>query len=689
MPYPRFSTRRFLILVALLMAITPVAFAQQVGGGLGTTTTVEPVPVEIPDTATQDADADPEAPRPPDIAAIIEAMSIEEKIAQLMFVRLNGQLALTSTDRQFLRNIPPGGVLLPVVGGAKTTADYSTSIRAVAIGTKHHIPFFIGGDGFAPSDNEGRGANRFILAPSPLTMAASGVNPVMSEFLDRYANGIARIGINVHFGPSLTLAGDVSSHAQSINTFGDSPEFTQSMTTELTSAFDKYGVAYMPTGFPGGEANRTGNSPAVLLTPGPHYLDADGKPYYTAVKDGAPLMHVSNVLVPTFEDDSRPASVSKRVMNMMLRGTLQYEGVILAGPVDTPHMLTKYEPQVSAEMALEAGADMILWSRVNSQIPQTIGALGNAVREGYLEEAIVDKAVERVLKAKLDMGLFVLNNMPEPKLDKLVRENRDAELLMSIERGAITLIKNDNNTLPLTKERSTPVLLTGVVFLEESRKILEKELKAVTRWEPKSARHLTRVEDFELRRLEKVVGGKRTVVCVFDSNVSAESQAQIISTIKKGGAKVVVILLGHPGSLEMYNQADAILLTYSSSVFPNATMESAIRILLGDAPIRVLSSDTPLVRKTSEEIVFNVLDVIQSPTGRLPLNLPPAYSNGDFVSYPPTSIKKVRWDFGDGKSSSEERVAHAYAAPGSYTATLTVTDEDGLESTGSFAIEIQ
>lgn len=43
-----------------------------------------------------------------------------------------------------------------------------------------------------------------------------------------------------------------------------------------------------------------------------------------------------------------------------------------------------------------------------------------------------------------------------------------------------------------------------------------------------------------------------------------------------------------------------------------------------------------------------------------------------------------RWDFGDGMSSTEQNPTHAYAAPGAYTATLTVTDDEGRTAGPAF-----
>lgn len=47
----------------------------------------------------------------------------------------------------------------------------------------------------------------------------------------------------------------------------------------------------------------------------------------------------------------------------------------------------------------------------------------------------------------------------------------------------------------------------------------------------------------------------------------------------------------------------------------------------------------------------------------------------------PAAIASYRWDFGDGTTGSGLIVNHTYAAYGTYTATLTVTDHDGLIGT--------
>jgi PKD repeat protein len=46
------------------------------------------------------------------------------------------------------------------------------------------------------------------------------------------------------------------------------------------------------------------------------------------------------------------------------------------------------------------------------------------------------------------------------------------------------------------------------------------------------------------------------------------------------------------------------------------------------------------------------------------------------------------WDFGDGYKSTSQNPTHKYAKAGTYTVTLTVTDDEGVSNTKSIAITV-
>ena len=82
-----------------------------------------------------------------------------------------------------------------------------------------------------------------------------------------------------------------------------------------------------------------------------------------------------------------------------------------------------------------------------------------------------------------------------------------------------------------------------------------------------------------------------------------------------------------------------------------------------------------------------------APTAAIVLVTPPPVMQGDTVSFTGSAADPgtldtftFEWDFGDGTTASGENVDHAYANPGVYTVTLTVTDDEG--GSGSDTIDL-
>lgn len=88
----------------------------------------------------------------------------------------------------------------------------------------------------------------------------------------------------------------------------------------------------------------------------------------------------------------------------------------------------------------------------------------------------------------------------------------------------------------------------------------------------------------------------------------------------------------------------------------------------------------------SDEVTVTVSPALQSPVADFtyaplyPTDAAPVVFTDASVDAD-GSIEAREWQFGDGNSSAEEAPSHVYADNGTYTVTLTVTDDDGLSST--------
>ena len=82
------------------------------------------------------------------------------------------------------------------------------------------------------------------------------------------------------------------------------------------------------------------------------------------------------------------------------------------------------------------------------------------IEAGKLEEAIVDLAVSRVLRAKFKMGLFE-NPFPgvaEDEFENYINTNETQQLARQLDTESIVLLENHNNVLPLSKTANVAVI---------------------------------------------------------------------------------------------------------------------------------------------------------------------------------------------------------------------------------------
>lgn len=630
-----------------------------------------------------------ESPAPDSVEARLAKLTLEQRVAQLFFVSLGGTYRPNDEDRTLFGRTPPGGVIVPAATQAGAAADYVNGLRNLPAEAEGALPFFIGTNSYSLTQHGLLPTPAFGQLPSLLAVAAAQDPEATKALGQLIGRQMAAMGFNVHIGPPLELAAEIDGAVGTVHTFGGEPALAARAAGTLVEALKAENLLVMPTGFPGGAANRGEAGPAVLLTPHNRLLEEDLKPFRAAIEQDLPLLHVGNTLVPTIDKSGLPASMSPTTIRDLLRRQLGYKGLVVAGPVDSPDLTRRYKVGQAAVAAFLAGADMIWLASGSGRAMRTVVDVSEAVRSGSLKEELINAAVQRVWAAKEAAGLADRARVEKKDAEKVVEEARKSDAAYRIERQSITLLQNRGGILPVGTS-STPIGVTGVMGVEELYEPLKEELKQVVMQPIATARHATRVHDFEIDRLTRNLKGLKIAVCVFSDEVKPPGQVQLIRALKEKNARVVVIYLGHPKDVGYFQEADAILLAYPGAGSMTETMKSVADVLMGQAPVNVLSGERDLQRKAGESITFNAADVLRSPQGRLPIDLAPMFPLGHAISYDARNqIKKIEWDFGDGAKSKDLSTQHAYKAPGRYTINLTVTDKRGRTSDGTFHVTVE
>jgi beta-glucosidase len=148
--------------------------------------------------------------------------------------------------------------------------------------------------------------------------------------------------------------------------------------------------------------------------------------------------------------DGVPAHASEKILTRILRDELGFDGLVLSegGGLST----LVYEglaagPREAGALALRAGVDV----GISYEDAYLDGLVAN-VRAGAVPESLVDRAVRRVLKQKLRLGLFERPFVDPERASAVVHAPAHRELALRAAREGIVLLRNEGNLLPLPRD---------------------------------------------------------------------------------------------------------------------------------------------------------------------------------------------------------------------------------------------
>ncbi|WP_431330700.1 glycoside hydrolase family 3 N-terminal domain-containing protein [Streptomyces sp. IPPR8] len=404
------------------------------------------------------------------VSALIEAMTLQEKIAQLYGVWVGasdegGDVAPHQHDMEEAVDLD---ALLPTGLGQLTrpfgTAPVDPALGAlsllrtqarIAAANRFGIPALAHEEclaGFATW-----GATAY---PVPLSWGAT-FDP---ELVHRMAAAIGRdmrsVGVHQGLAPVLDVVRDAR-WGRVEETIGEDPYLVGTIGTAYVRGLEDAGIVATLKHFVGYSASRAGRNLAPAPVGPRERADVLLPPFEMAVREGG----ARSVMHAYTDMDGVPAAADEDLLTGLLRDTWGFDGTVVADYFGIAFLKTLHG--VAADWADAAGA--ALRAGVDIELPtvKTFGApLAEAVADGRVPEAVIDRALRRVLTQKAELGLLDPDRDPVPsalagadltdpealrgRIDLDGMENR--ELARTMAEEAVVLLGNDG-TLPLGRPR--------------------------------------------------------------------------------------------------------------------------------------------------------------------------------------------------------------------------------------------
>ncbi|MBV9623856.1 MAG: beta-glucosidase BglX [Acidobacteria bacterium] len=367
---------------------------------------------------------------------ILGRMSIDEKAGQLTQAAGNSPETLEKVRQGKI------GSLLGVLG-AKNANDAQ---RVAVEDSRLKIPLILGFDvihGFR------------TVFPVPLASAGSFDLKLIEQAEQVAAKEATSAGVKWTFAPMVDIGRDPR-WGRIVEGAGEDPYLGSQVAAAKVKGFQgrnmadpdrviacaKHYVAYGAT--EGGRDYNTVDISEKLLRE--MYLP----PFRAAVDAGV------GTLMSAFNDlNGVPATANRHTLTEILRDEWKFQGFVVSD-YDSVHELIPHgiagDDSEAALEALTAGVDMDMADGDYAKyIPQL-------VQSGRLQSSIVDEAVRRVLRVKLQAGLFEhpYADLGREKTDLLTRESR--QVARKLAQESLVLLENKGQVLPIGKDKTVAVI---------------------------------------------------------------------------------------------------------------------------------------------------------------------------------------------------------------------------------------
>ena len=537
------------------------------------------------------------------VEKLLSDMSLCEKIGQLN----QPETPTADSLEDFKESVKRGevGSILMSVGATagndaqgEINTDFYNEIQRIAVEeSPHGIPVLFGRDVIH--------GHRTVF-PIPLAMAASFNTELISKCYRDTAVEATNDGVHWTFTPMLDLCRDPR-WGRIIEGTGEDPFVGASVAKAVVKGLQGDNLAerdsmlacakhYIGYGASEGgrDYHRTEISDYSLYN---YYL-----PAFRAAIDAGALTVMSS-----FNDiNGQPVTSSKKYLTDILRRNLGFEGFVVSD-YDAVCQLIKQGVAESLEqcaaMALSAGLDMDMHDKCY------LLKLESAVKEGKIEEAVIDEAVRRILTVKMAAGLFEHPYTEKKEIDR----KEHLEDARNLAAEALVLLKN-NGVLPLDKTGKIGLMgpftherrsLLGSwtidgkaeetpTLAEEMRAVLGSNLNCINTstlaWD--STNKNIAASDVVVLALGESWTATGESRAVSDITISVDQKALIKKAKTYGKKTVGVLFCGRPVAMEdIAEDLDAVIYAWHTG---SRAAKAVCDILFGD----------------------------KSPSGRLPVTLP-------------------------------------------------------------------
>ena len=400
--------------------------------------------------------------------------------------------------------------------------------------------------------------------PRNLILGAIDDDMLLYEYGREVARQCRRMGIQVNFAPVLDVNDNPLNPVIGNRSFGESPELVARHAIAFARGLEDGGVMAVGKHFPGhGNSSEDSHKTLPVINKTMQEINTcELVPFRRFIEAGLSGILTAHLLVPAIDGGNSPTSLSAGCVNDVLRDQLDFNGLIFTDALNMKGA-TQLLKGSACVNALLAGNDVLL---MPENISDEIAAVKAAINNGTLSQNVIDERCKKILRYKYALNLTSPQHVNTTNMQKEVNSQRADVLKRQLIAGSITVIKNNDNILPIHNLQSRHIAVATI----------GNEKGTASTFTRRCADY-AQVKRFDLAKAgsanelaEQLQDGHFNTIIVEVGDDSEENRSALNAVVKKC-KNVIVVLTCKPYDIKNYGTAithkhvKAVVLTYDNT----------------------------------------------------------------------------------------------------------------------------
>jgi beta-N-acetylhexosaminidase len=544
------------------------------------------------------------------VDSVFNSLTLDQKIGQFFMVAThsNRNEAYYRHTEQLIEQYHVGGIIF-FQGGPGRQAALTNRYQALA-----KVPLFVGIDG---EWGLGMRLDSVPDFPKQMTLGAIQDNQMIVQMGAEIARHCQRIGININFAPVADINSNPRNPVIGLRSFGENRDNVTDKAGAFMKGLQRNHIIATAKHFPGhGDTGADSHFTLPVVSQSSDELDETNLyPFRKLIADSLTGIITGHLHVPVLDNTPMlAASLSEKVITELLKNKMGFKGLVFTDALNMRGVSRGRTPAEVNLKALMAGNDILLYPE---SVGESVKKIKEAVEKGTFSEEAVNEKVRKILKAKYWTGLHQYKPAELSQIKEDLQTESLQTLLRNLAEKAVTLVKNDENLLPInaldTCRFAAVALGTGY-----NNNVFQQTLSRYANFKhisyPDKPTSTEEVEGI----LSQVGNANIVVVSLHDgrrsfnkSFVLPAATVALITQLQQK-AKVVVCLFGSPYTLAQIPSSGAVLCAYEDS--PDLQTVAAQQIFgslpfVGKLPVSIenrYAIGAGIETKTTNRLVFGL-----------------------------------------------------------------------------------